>query len=324
MTALDAVAAYQPAARLTVEDVAETLGLTEMEVKLFRRFHGLGAVCVDPSISLTDLLLGAAAALEPLRGQEHRVRYVLWARAFPTVAPHPLNPLAEVCRLLGLEHALAFAVTQQSCASSLLAIDLAGRLLAADAAAGPNAADPDAADPDAAEPLALVLTGEKAFTRDAQLLPGMSLFSEGSSACLVSATGARDRLLAYACSQRGEFDTAGGVSAEEFQRQYRPLLAEVIHQALAEAGLTLADLRLILPHNVNLVTWQRMCRLLGFPVDKVLLDNIAGNGHVFCADAFLNYQTACQRGMLQTGDRYLVASVGAGHGATFAAMVFEH
>ena len=50
MTALDAVAAYQPAARLTVEDVAESLGLTEMEVKLFRRFHGLGAICVDPSI----------------------------------------------------------------------------------------------------------------------------------------------------------------------------------------------------------------------------------------------------------------------------------
>jgi 3-oxoacyl-[acyl-carrier-protein] synthase-3 len=316
VTALDAVAAYQPAARLTVEEVAGTLGLTEMEVKLFRRFHGLGAVCWDPGTSLTDLLLGAAAALEPLRGQEHRIRYVLWARAFPTVAPYPANPLAEVCRALGLDHALAFAVTQQSCASALLAIDLAGRLLAADAGA--------AADDAGAEPLALVLTGEKAFTRDAQLLPGMSLFSEGASACLVSAAGARDRLLAYACSQRGEFDAAGGVSGEEFQQQYRPLLAEVIHRALAEAGLTLADLRLILPHNVNLVTWQRMCRLLGFPVDKVLLDNIAGNGHVFCADAFLNHQTACQRGMLHAGDRYLVATVGAGHGATFAAMVFEH
>jgi 3-oxoacyl-[acyl-carrier-protein] synthase-3 len=56
----------------------------------------------------------------------------------------------------------------------------------------------------------------------------------------------------------------------------------------------------------------------------VLLDNIASNGHVFCSDAFLNYQTARDRGLLRTGDRYLVASVGAGHGATFAAMVFEH
>ena len=318
MTALEAVAAYQPAARLTVEELAGPLGLTDMEVKLFRRFHGLRAVCHDPETSLPDLLLRAAAALAPLRGQEHRVRYVLWARAFPTVVPYPLNPLQDVCRALGLEHALAFTVTQQSCASSLLAIDLAGRLLAADAT------DVEPTPPAGAEPLALVLTGEKAFTRDAQLLPGMSLFSEGSSACLVSAAGTRDRLLAYACSQRGEFDPAGGVSAEVFQQEYRPLLAGVIHQALEQAGLSLDDIGLILPHNVNRVTWQRMSRLLGIPVDRVLLDNIASNGHVFCSDAFLNYQTARERGLLRAGDRYLVASVGAGHGATFAAMVFQH
>jgi len=80
----------------------------------------------------------------------------------------------------------------------------------------------------------------------------------------------------------------------------------------------------ILPHNVNLVTWQRMCLLLGIPRDRVLLDNIGANGHVFCADMFINYTTACERGLLRPGDRYLAAAVGAGGGATFAAMVFEH
>jgi 3-oxoacyl-[acyl-carrier-protein] synthase-3 len=329
VTALDSVAAYQPAIRRTVEELAAPLGLSEMDVKLFRRFHGLREICVDPDTSLTDLLLNAAAGLD-LRGREHRVRYVLWARAFPTVVPFPANPLHEVCRALGLGHALAFTLTQQSCASALQAIDLAGRLLAADAIAGPVAdstvgsvADSAVGESDTA-PLALVFTGEKAFTRDAQVLPGMSLFSEGASACLVSATGSRDRLLAYACSQRGEFDPAGDGSPERFQNEYRPLLAEVISQALEQAGLALADLALLLPHNVNLVTWQRMCRLIGFPPERVMLDNIAGNGHVFCADAFLNYQTARERGLLRTGDRYLVATVGAGHGATFAAMVFQH
>jgi len=56
----------------------------------------------------------------------------------------------------------------------------------------------------------------------------------------------------------------------------------------------------------------------------VLLDNIPVSGHVFCVDMFANYKTACERGMLQPGDRYLAAAVGAGGGATFAAMVFEH
>jgi 3-oxoacyl-[acyl-carrier-protein] synthase-3 len=329
VTALDSVAAYQPASRRTVEEMAGPLGLSEMDVKLFRRFHGLREICVDPDSSLTDLLLSAAAGLD-LRGREHSVRYVLWARAFPTVVPFPGNPLHEVCQALGLGHALAFTLTQQSCASALQAIDLAGQLLAGDALASPvagSAAGP-VAGPAVGEvetaPLALVFTGEKTFTRDAQLLPGMSLFSEGASACLVSATGSRDRLLAYACSQRGDFDPAGGGTPERFQSEYRPLLAEVIFQALAQAGVALEDLTLILPHNVNLVTWQRMCRLIGFPPERVLLDNIASNGHVFCADAFLNYQTARERQLLRTGDRYLVATVGAGHGATFAAMVFQH
>jgi 3-oxoacyl-[acyl-carrier-protein] synthase III len=309
VTALDAVAVYVPAARAPVESFAGPLGLTDIQVRLFRRFHGLSEVSVDPDRTLPELLLAAAAGLTELRGQEHRVRYVLYGRAMPVVAPYPHNPLHDVCRALGLGHAVAFTVTQQSCASGLLAIELAGRLLAGD---GPDGA------------LALVLTGEKAFTRDAQLLPGASLFGEGAAACLVSAAGPRDRLLAYACHQRGEFDAEAGESAERFQREYRPSLAEVIHRALDEAGVTLDDIRVILPHNVNLVTWQRLCLLLKFPLERVVLDNVPANGHVFCTDAFLNYRTARERGLLREGDRYLVAAVGAGDGATFSAMVFEH
>jgi 3-oxoacyl-[acyl-carrier-protein] synthase-3 len=310
MTALEAVSVYLPPARTPIESLAGTLGLTAMQVKLFRRFHGLAEVGRDPDPSLSGLLLKAAAGLSALRGQEHRVRYVLHARAMPVAAPYPVNPLHEVCRELGLAGALAFTLTHQSCASGLLAIDVAGRLLAAD--------------PDPAGSLALVLAGEKAFTHDAQVFADTTVFGEGASACLVSACGTRDRQLAYASTVRGEFDSATGENDARLQREYRPSLAEVMLRAVDEAGLTLDDIRVILPHNVNMVTWQRMCTLLKFPRDRVVLDNIKDCGHVFCADLFINYQTACQRGLLQPGDNYLAAAVGAGGAATFAAMVFEH
>ncbi len=318
MTALEAVSVYLPPVRIPIECLAGSLGLTEMQVKLFRRFHGLREVCRDPDSSLSGLLMKAAAGLAALRGQEHRVRYVLYARTMPVVAPYPVNPLHEVCRALGLDHALAFTITHQSCASGLLAIDVAGRLLAGDAAYTGNSQDRQEA------PLALVLSGEKAFTREAQMFADTTVFGEGAAACLVSASGTRDRLLAYASNVRGEFDSATGENDARLQREYRPSLAEVMRQALDQARLTLDDIRLVLPHNVNLVTWQRMCLLLGFPRDRVLLDNIPVTGHMFCADMFANYQTARERGLLQPGDRYLAAAVGAGGGATFAAMVFEH
>src|SRR5271166_6063647 len=324
MTALEAVSVYLPTARIPIESLAGPLGLTDMQVKLFRRFHGLREVGRDPDASLQGLLMKAAAGLDALRGQEHRVRYVLYARAMPVVAPYPVNPLHEVCGVLGLDHALAFTLTHQSCASGLLAIDMAGRLLAADASDQEGGQDTqDTQDPQAG-PLALILSGEKAFTREAQMFADTTIFGEGASACLVSAFGPRDRMLAYASNVRGEFDSATGENDARLQREYRPSLAEVMRQALDEAGLRLDDIRVVLPHNVNLVTWQRLCTLLKFPLDRVLLDNIPTSGHVFCADVFANYITACERGLLQPGDHYLAAAVGAGGGATFAAMVFEH
>lgn len=309
MTALDAVATYLPRRRVTIDSLAEGLDLTSMQLRMFKRYHGLAEVHWDPDASLLDLLLAAASRLHALRGREHLVRYVLYARAFGVVVPYPLNPLHDLCDRLGLRHAVAFTVTHQSCATGLLALDLAGRLLASD---------------DEPEALALVVAGEKAFTRDSQLLPETSIFGEGASACLVRGSGPRDRLLAYATNLRGEFDDELAAAATFFQREYHTSLADVIRTALGEAGIGLDKVSLILPHNVNVVSWQRLCRRIGFPVARVLLDNVAAMGHVFCADAFFNYRTACERGLLKQGDIYLIAAAGAGLGATFSAMVFEH
>jgi 3-oxoacyl-[acyl-carrier-protein] synthase-3 len=310
VTALDAVAAYLPSVRVPIEDLADRLDLNERQVKVFRRFHGLSEVCRDPDGTLLDLLYGAVTGLAELRGQEHRVRYVLYARGMPVAVPYPLNPLHELCRTLGLGHAIAFTVTHHACATGLLAVDIAGRLLTTDGEPGA---------------LALVLAREKTFTRDAELVPETSVFGEGASACLVSADGRRDRLLSYVSRIRGDFDGRLVEDAEllaRFQKEYQEALAEVILGAVDRAGLRLADLKLILPHNVNVVSWRRMCKRIGFPLDRVVLDNVPVTGHNFAADPFINYHTAVERDLLREGDTYLVAA--AGLGAIFSAMVFQH
>lgn len=310
MTAIDAVASYLPEQRVSVEDAARGLGLTAMQTRLFRRFLGLAEIRLDPDGSLLDLLSAALSRLDRLRGHEHRVRYVLYARAMPVVEPYPANTLRELCQAFGLGHAVSFTVTHQACATGLLAIDAAGRLLAGDGDRGA---------------LALVLAGEKAFTRDAKYVPGTSVFGEGAAACLISLDGPRDRVLAYASSVRGEFDGRLDDSpgmASRFERQYPLSVADAISAAVSQAGVSLAEISLILPHNVNAMSWQRLCRRIGFPLDRVLLANVAVTGHAFCADAFLNYTTAADRGLLQPGRRYLFAA--AGLGATFSAMVVEH
>jgi 3-oxoacyl-[acyl-carrier-protein] synthase-3 len=310
MTALEAVATYLPDRRVPIEELGEHLDLDERQIRVFRRFHGLGEVCREPDGSLLDLLSAAVGKLAELRGQEHRVRYVLYARGIPAAVPFPLNPLHELCRAVGLGHAIAFTITHHACATGLLAVDVAGRMLASDGEPGA---------------LALVVAGEKAFTKDAELVPETTFFSEGAAACLVSAAGPRDRMLSYASRTRGEFNGRLGDDPDllaRYQKVYPEMLAEVILAAAEQAGVPLAELDMILPHNVNTVSWRRLCRQIGYPLDRVLLDNVPLTGHNFAADMFVNYRTAMDRGLLNPGDRYLVAA--AGLGAIFSAMVFEH
>lgn len=308
MTAITAVAAHLPDKRVPIEDLGAEFGLTTMQLRVFRRYHKLGEVRMDPGGSLLDLLRAAAGGLEELRGQERRVRYVLHARSFPVVVPYPLDPVRELCREFGLANASVLAVGHHACATGLLAVEVAGRLLEGDE-------------------LALVLTGEKAFTADARMVPETTFFGEGAAACLVSAGDDGDRVLSYAVEQRGEYDSEAESAGDAlaFQQEYPDLLAETILTAVERAGLGgIEEIDFILPHNVNVVGWQQVCRRLGYPLSRVVLDNVGSYGHVFCADNFINYLTAEQQGRVEPGAKFVMAAAGAGLGAVYCAMVLEH
>lgn len=311
MTALLEIAGYLPDCRVPLEELLVDWALPASTVDTLQRSYGYSEVRRQkPGETLTDLLVQAAHNLPSLTANQSRVRYLLYARTVPVSQPHPLNPLPELCELLNLGDATAFAVTHHGCASSLLAVDIAGRLLAMDG-------DPDA--------LALIVAAEQVFTLDETLRPEARIFGEASAACLVSADGRRDRVLSYAALQRGDLDhwaTDRPDHAERFAKEYTTLVGEVISTAAERAGLRVDELRLILPHNVNVRSWRKVCRQLGLPATTVLLDNVPLIGHTFAADPFLNYRTAVDSGLLTPGDRYLMAA--AGYGAIFSAMVVEH
>jgi 3-oxoacyl-[acyl-carrier-protein] synthase-3 len=311
MTTLADVAAFLPERTVPVEEMGPELGLTPTQVRVLRRFNGLGEVRRQrPGETLADLLEGAARALPSLKGREHLVRYVIHARGVPVVAPYPVNPVHELAGRLGLTSATAFTVTHHACVSGLLAIDIAGRLVA-------RHPDPDA--------LVLVVAGEQVFTLDERLTPDHRVFGEGAGACLVAAGGAGDAVLSFASGQRSDLDhysEDGAGAMDRFAAEYTELLGEVILAAVKQADLSLDDIALVLPHNVNVVSWRRVCRRVGLPVDRVLLDNVPLVGHTPSADTFINHASAVALGRLAPGDRYLTA--GAGFGAVFSAMVLEH
>ena len=197
-TTLVETAAHLADESLPLEKIAAEIGLTDREVRRYRRFFGLEGVRWSPAREVADLLLAAGRGLAALPGNEHRVRFVIHARTLEVLeatGPYSAGPLRRVTAELGLEHATAFAVSQHACASGLLAVDLAGRLLA------------DCGDPAA---LALVLTGEKTYPHVTRYIPATTVMGEASAACLVGQGGDRDRLLSYATVTLGEFHQMTG------------------------------------------------------------------------------------------------------------------
>ncbi|MEV4318239.1 3-oxoacyl-[acyl-carrier-protein] synthase III C-terminal domain-containing protein [Actinocrispum sp. NPDC049592] len=309
MTSLVAVSSHLPETT-SVDGLRDSLGLNDLQVRRFTRLYGLAEICQAPEQSEVDLLLAAAGKLEGLAGQEDRVRYVVRAKGLRTTAPYPNIPVQQVREALGLTRATTLSVADHGCATGLLALDLCGTLLAADP-------DPDA--------LALILAGDKTFTPFSQWVADVSIMGEGVAAVLVGPGNDRDRVLGYAARIWGRGDGVIDLNpevAKHARKIYQDAMAEVIHAALDEAGIGIGDLSLILPHNVNRVSWTVAAKQLGIPVDRIFLDNLPATGHCFCADPFINYQTATGLGRLNPGDYYLMTA--AGLGQAFAATVLRH
>ncbi|WP_224274568.1 3-oxoacyl-[acyl-carrier-protein] synthase III C-terminal domain-containing protein [Streptomyces sp. LS1784] len=311
MTSFQDLADFWPTQCDSVGDYLRRCGIGESRARLYERYFGFSEIRVADGISPADQLVSAARNLSHLDDRRRHIRYILQARTLPVGAPYPSSTVHQVRAALGLEHAQAFCVTQHACASGLLAVELAGRLLA-------GAGDPEA--------LALVVTGEKAIGVETRVIPETGVMGECTAAILVGLGGRHDRVLSYATATQGDFEDGAAMTDEQrarFQDVYPQVLADVIASAVQRAGSQIDDIDLILPHNVNRMSWLPVLRRLGLRgSERLFLRNLPLIGHCFGADPFINYLTARNEGRLRRGRRYVLTSVGLG--ATFSAMVVEH
>ena len=306
---LAAVSGALPQPSVPIRTFLDIHDLSPAQARMYERFYGFSHVHVDFGQSLEELMRLAVAGLDAVPDWRTHVRYVAAARTVQLAEPYPANPLHAVRDALGLGSAISFVISQHACASSLLAIDVCARLLMSDG-------DPAG--------LALILAGEKSPTPSLRFVADSAVMGDGMAACLIRVGGARDRLIAYATRSYSRYDDGPWLSpgiAKEFNGMYTKALAEALSACARQAGIGLSDLALILPHNVNRLSWMRLAKETAFPLDRIFLDNLPDLGHCFCADPFLNYAAAVNGDRLRIGDYYAMVSVGLG--ATFSAMIFQ-
>ncbi|MFG2875416.1 3-oxoacyl-[acyl-carrier-protein] synthase III C-terminal domain-containing protein [Streptomyces sp. NPDC048337] len=309
-TTLERIESYLPERSVRIEELGEHLGLRRAELGVFRKFYGLDTLRFDPDLDLFDLLRPAARRALDALPAGGRIAYLVYAHTTQAVAPADVDVAQRVRDELGLERSEAFGLSHQACVSSLGALDVIGELLRAE---GEENA------------YALMVTGERAYSPIVQHIPNTAIMADAAAACLVTLDGRGDRVRSFVTRTLGEYAEWLELTADqnnEFGQQYGTRIAEVIHRAVAEAGLDFADIELIIPHNVNMLAWRQTIKALEVPAEKVFLENVPRYSHTFASDVFVNYATLRDEGRLVPGAHYVMVSVGLG--ATFGAMVITH
>ena len=96
------------------------------------------------------------------------------------------------------------------------------------------------------------------------------------------------------------------------------VMGQVAAEAIAQAGMSLSDIDLLIPHQANLRIIELAARHLGLPMDKVFV-NIQEYGNTSAASIPIALVEAIEQGRCKDGDNLCL--VGFGAGLTWAAAV---
>ncbi|HUF50282.1 MAG TPA: beta-ketoacyl-ACP synthase III [Longimicrobiales bacterium] len=88
-------------------------------------------------------------------------------------------------------------------------------------------------------------------------------------------------------------------------------MAEAADQALMRAGMTSADIDLLIPHQANMRIIEATARYAGIPMDKVFV-NVDRYGNMSSATIPVALDEAVEQGRLKAGDTTLMVAFGAG------------
>jgi 3-oxoacyl-[acyl-carrier-protein] synthase-3 len=154
------------------------------------------------------------------------------------------------------------------------------------------------------------------------------LFADGSGAAVIEAVEGQGEMLAWDIAADGSLEPLlyaeiGGFlhmdGKEVFRRAVR-IMVDSAQKSLANAGLTIEDIALIVPHQANTRIIKAACERLGAPLEKTAIV-LHRTGNTSSASIPLALFDAVDAGRLQRGD--LVMMVGFGAGMTAASSIIR-
>jgi 3-oxoacyl-[acyl-carrier-protein] synthase-3 len=320
------VGSYLPSARVTNAQIAQRFGITDEHIVRLTGIRERRRAAPDEATS--DMAVKAARAALADAGMEgDAVQCVIVATASPDhLTPSTANLVQEA---LHLPTVPAYDLNA-GCTGSLYALITATGLARAgvcDTALiiGAELVSRMVDDDDQETALvfgdgagALVLEAGDGGSGDLRVL-AHSWASDGSMADVIKvpAGGSRRPATHHTVDTGEHFLRMNGGRVFRFAVR---ALTSLVHDVLERAGRTLADLRLLIPHQANRRIIEAAAKKLPFDVANIMV-NIDRYGNTSAASVIVALHEARQQGRLQSGDTVVMASFGAG--LTWAAVALE-
>ena len=320
------VGSYMPSARLTNAAVAERFGITEERIVRLTGIRERRRAA--PEEATSDMAVNAARAALVDAGLAHdAVECVIVATASPDhITPSTANLVQQA---LQLPMVPAYDLNA-GCTGSLYALITAAALARAGVCGtalviGAELVSRMVNDNDQETALvfgdgagALVVQSGEGMSGDLRVL-AHSWASDGSMSEVIKVPAGGSRQPAsHQTVEAGEhyLRMNGG---RVFRFAVRALTS-LVHDVLERAGRTLADLRLLIPHQANWRIIEAAAKKLPLDTANIMV-NIDRYGNTSAASVIVALHEAREQGRLQSGDTVVMASFGAG--LTWAAVALE-
>ncbi len=219
-----------------------------------------------------------------------RVTHLIYAHTQSFSMPAP--PQSLLSELLGryedLQPALSFSVEHAACASAIMALEWAARLLH---------------EADAPDALALVVTSDRVFGNATwRIRQDGGVQSDGASALLVGARELRCRFAGITISTYDKLHEGPSSPENEVMIARTTWLhtRQMFREHARLTGLDLSQAAAILPINADWSYWVKIAHALRIDPGLFYIDGITERGHACCADLAVNL-VDCGFALVQAG-----------------------
>ncbi|WNJ94730.1 3-oxoacyl-[acyl-carrier-protein] synthase III C-terminal domain-containing protein [Vibrio ruber] len=299
-----------PEQSISLVEQCELFELTSFKALIYKKFIGVEQIPVARPGEI-DVMLEKVIREAIPEGEEKSVHVVIHAHTCPIVGQYGQITMPRILRRLGLYQAFFSGICANRCASFFDAIDVIRTILEQRKGG-----------------YGILVTGESALTQELRVVENTAVAGDAAGALLFSYDDICEhfgQLLAYRTHIFGQYSQGVWLENElrsSYEQSYQSMMKDVISATLSQGGVSIEQLRWIVPHSVNRKSWLELADAIHFERSRIMLDNIAHTGHCFGSDMMLNLQRLIHSNSLAKGDHYLMLAVGLG--GSFGAALFRH